>query len=146
MTTECSTLFEAPRSLRSLVLYMLVFAGYVICAPPLSAQEPGEADRLRALSLELVNKARAEQSLPPLQIGRQVTDAAKAHASDMLKRSYFAHESPDGKNVGPVPQGGRQPLARRRRKHRLLQRTKLPGWDFNRGGLPSRLDEQQGPP
>lgn len=72
----------------------------LLAVPGLRAQEPAEVDRLRTLSLELVNKARAEQKLPPLQMGKQVTDAAKAHAADMLKRSYFAHDSPDGKNVG----------------------------------------------
>lgn len=85
----------------SVSLPCALLAGFMLYgALPVRAQEPAEVDKLRTLSLELVNKARAEQSLPPLQIGRQVTDAAKAHAADMLKRSYFAHDSPEGKNVG----------------------------------------------
>jgi uncharacterized protein YkwD len=63
------------------------------------AQEAGEADRLRALALELVNKARAEQKLPPLQIGKEVNEAAKAHAADMLRRNFYGHVSPEGKSI-----------------------------------------------
>ncbi len=70
-------------------------------APPTAAraQEAGGAETLRALSLELVNKARAEQKLPPLQIAREINEAAKAHAGDMLRRNFYGHVSPDGTSV-----------------------------------------------
>jgi uncharacterized protein YkwD len=69
-------------------------------AHPGAAQEgpDGEAHRKRAL--ELVNISRAENGLPPLTIGRAATDAAKAHAADMLRRNYYGHNSPEGKTVG----------------------------------------------
>lgn len=66
---------------------------------PAVTQEGAEAEKLRSLSLELVNKARAEQKLPPLQIGREINEAAKAHAGDMLRRNFYGHISPEGKSV-----------------------------------------------
>jgi uncharacterized protein YkwD len=63
------------------------------------AQESADAETLRARALELVNKARAEQKLPPLQIGKEINGAAKAHAADMLRRNYYGHTSPEGKSV-----------------------------------------------
>jgi len=66
---------------------------------PLLAQESAEAEKFRALALDLTNKSRAESKLPPLQIGREANEAAKAHAADMLKRNFYSHNSPEGKTV-----------------------------------------------
>lgn len=74
----------------------LALATFVLSA---GAQEGAEAEKLRALSLELVNKARAEQKLPPLQIGKEINEAAKTHAADMLRRNFYGHISPEGKSV-----------------------------------------------
>jgi uncharacterized protein YkwD len=63
------------------------------------AQEGPEAEKLRALALELVNKSRAEHKLPPLQIGKEVNAAAKAHAADMLRRNFYDHVTPEGKTI-----------------------------------------------
>jgi uncharacterized protein YkwD len=68
-------------------------------AAPLMAQETVDAEKLRALALELVNKARADNKLPPLQIGKEINEAAKFHAADMLRRNFYDHTSPEGKNV-----------------------------------------------
>lgn len=57
-------------------------------------------DHIRAEALTLVNASRKAQSLPPLKLDQKLTTAAQFHASDMLKRSYFAHASPEGKTVG----------------------------------------------
>jgi uncharacterized protein YkwD len=63
------------------------------------AQESPEVEKLRLLSLEQVNKARAESKLPPLQIDKKSNEAARIHALDMLKRGFFDHNSPEGKTV-----------------------------------------------
>lgn len=45
--------------------------------------------------VELVNQRRAEQSLPPMKIVPQLTDAARYHATDMTEENYFSHASQD---------------------------------------------------
>lgn len=82
-----------------------VFASLMVCAllaaahRPALAQDNAEVEKLRALALELVNKSRAAQKLPPLQIAREANEAARAHAADMLKRGFFDHNSPEGKTI-----------------------------------------------
>lgn len=57
-----------------------------------------DLDRLRQRALELVNQARAEHGLPALKPGPTLATAAQAHAEDMLRRRYYAHETPEGKD------------------------------------------------
>jgi uncharacterized protein YkwD len=65
---------------------------------PAAAQELS-LDAARKLALDLVNKSRAENKLPPLKLETKLTKAAQVHAEDMYKRDYFAHNSPEGKTV-----------------------------------------------
>lgn len=44
----------------------------------------------------LINDARKEQSLPPLQRNTRLDIAAQMHAQDMSERGYFNHASPEG--------------------------------------------------
>ena len=85
-----------PRALLGLALCGLLLAAGCRLA---FAQEGPEPEKLRALALELVNKSRAEHKLPPLQIGKEVNEAAKAHAADMLRRNFYAHVTPEGKTI-----------------------------------------------
>lgn len=67
--------------------------------------QPGGAraddlDALRARALALVNQSRKEKNLPPLALEAKLNKAAQGHASDMLKRNYYAHSSPEGKTAG----------------------------------------------
>jgi uncharacterized protein YkwD len=48
------------------------------------------------LAVELVNRDRAAEGLPPMQIDAQLAKAAQSHAEDMLRRNYFSHYSPEG--------------------------------------------------
>lgn len=48
----------------------------------------------------LVNQERGKQGLPGLQWYPEALDVARAHSGDMLRRGYFSHVSPEGKNVG----------------------------------------------
>jgi uncharacterized protein YkwD len=82
-----------PRAIASLMVCALLAATH----RPALAQDNAETEKLRALALELVNKSRAEQKLPPLQLAKDANEAARAHAVDMLKRGFFDHNTPEGK-------------------------------------------------
>jgi uncharacterized protein YkwD len=51
---------------------------------------------VQQLALELVNRDRAAEGLPPMQVDVQLAQAAQHHAEDMLRRNYFSHYSPEG--------------------------------------------------
>lgn len=48
--------------------------------------------------LDLVNRERTSRGLQPLEMDPELRLVARAHAVDMFKRGYFAHETPEGKN------------------------------------------------
>ena len=48
--------------------------------------------------IDIVNDERASQSLPPVRFDPSLARAARAHATDMAEKNYFAHESPDGRD------------------------------------------------
>jgi len=61
--------------------------------------------RVRARVVKLVNEARSQPrrcgserfaAAPPLRISSELTDAAEAHAGDMLRRKFFEHRGSDG--------------------------------------------------
>ncbi|MGE3160308.1 MAG: CAP domain-containing protein, partial [Xanthobacteraceae bacterium] len=54
---------------------------------------------LRHHALNLVNAARREHGLSPLQLGSSLNQASQKHADDMLRRRYYAHTSPEGNDV-----------------------------------------------
>jgi uncharacterized protein YkwD len=47
---------------------------------------------------ERVNQVRAEHKLIPLKPSQDLAKVARAHAEDMARRGYLAHESPEGLN------------------------------------------------
>jgi uncharacterized protein YkwD len=49
---------------------------------------------------EAINRARRARGLPPVTLEAGLSAAAMAHASDMAGSGYFAHRSPDGRDVG----------------------------------------------
>lgn len=53
---------------------------------------------MRNFALELVNRDRTINNLPPLREDTLLSQAAQGHADDMLMRKYFDHISPEGKN------------------------------------------------
>lgn len=57
------------------------------------------ADIRQDTVFQAVNAERAAQSLKPLKQNQELAKAAQAKADDMVKLSYFAHRSPQGKNV-----------------------------------------------
>ncbi len=55
--------------------------------------DPPAEDRM----LQHVNQARQQVGLSPLRTDTLLTQAAREHSSDMYKRHYFSHQTPDGK-------------------------------------------------
>lgn len=47
----------------------------------------------------LVNVERAKDKETVLQLDSRLSQIARAHARDMIKRNYFSHESPDGETM-----------------------------------------------
>jgi uncharacterized YkwD family protein len=44
--------------------------------------------------VKLVNDARAQNGVPPLQVDMQLTNVARIKAQDMIDNNYFSHNSP----------------------------------------------------
>jgi uncharacterized protein YkwD len=55
--------------------------------------------KVRAQVLARVNAQRKAARLPPLRESALLDQAAQAHAQDMIRRSYYGHESPEGTNA-----------------------------------------------
>ena len=49
---------------------------------------------------DMLNRLRASQGLPPVAYDPRLEAAAQAHARDMAKHGYFAHEGRNGSSVG----------------------------------------------
>ncbi len=58
-----------------------------------------DLERVRREMLERVNSERAARHLPPLRRHPRLDDAAQTHATDMLARRYYGHDTPEGKTV-----------------------------------------------
>lgn len=65
----------------------------------ISGAQADDLERIREQALVLLNQSRKEHKLPPLVLEAKLNNAAQGHASDMLKRKYFAHSSPEGKTT-----------------------------------------------
>jgi len=55
-----------------------------------------DAQAVREAMLAVVNAARLVEGRPPLVLDPRLSAAAQAHAQDMLARTYYAHQSPEG--------------------------------------------------
>jgi uncharacterized protein YkwD len=55
---------------------------------------------LEAQMLEMVNAERRAAGLKTVQPDTQLTQVARGHSRDMFARGYFAHVSPEGKDLG----------------------------------------------
>jgi uncharacterized protein YkwD len=99
---HCRPLLRGTRSITQAALAQAALVLLLLICTHLAAfaQEGADAEKLRSLALQLVNKSRAEAKLPPLQIGKEINEAARYHAADMLRRNFYDHTSPEGKSVG----------------------------------------------
>ena len=95
------------------ILAQFLLAGYSLSSAILWTVSPGWAaprDRqlvtlaqpmnlsqaVQQVALELANRDRAAENLPPMGIDAVLSQAAQNHANDMLRRNYFSHYSPEG--------------------------------------------------
>ncbi len=78
-------------------LYVLLFG--LSAAEFFADKTAGLADReqLRAEMFERVNRERKNARLPPLRQNPHLERAAQRHAEDMLARSFYGHETPEGR-------------------------------------------------
>jgi uncharacterized protein YkwD len=69
-----------------------------VCVLAAVAPVRADGDRLDpSRVVELTNQARAEARLAPLAVNPALTAAARAKLEDMLRRDYFEHRTPDGR-------------------------------------------------
>lgn len=64
---------------------------------PFDAYQSRTLMQARDLALQLVNRERQLNGLPPLVADPLLSQAAQIHAQDMFVRNYFSHYSPEGK-------------------------------------------------
>ena len=65
-----------------------------ITFPPVGPEEVSVARQDEARILALLNRARVNRGLDPLDVDPLLRDAGRAHARDMYLRGYFAHDTP----------------------------------------------------
>lgn len=65
---------------------------------PYKVTNPRPRPELEAKMLELVNKERMAKGLRPLAPDPELTVVARRHSADMFARSYFAHDTPEGRS------------------------------------------------
>jgi len=83
-------------NLRGVPLYVFLFAWPR--SEYFARQTAGLTDvpAVRDAMLAIVNAARTVEGRPPLVLDPRLNAAAQAHAEDMLRRTFYAHESPEG--------------------------------------------------
>ena len=62
-----------------------------------NAHIPRSIQEIRTFALELVNRDRLLNGLPPLVEDPLLSQSAQLHAQDMMQRQYYAHITPEGK-------------------------------------------------
>jgi uncharacterized protein YkwD len=71
---------------------------FAVCVLATAAPVRADRDRLDpSLVVALTNRSRAEARLAPLTVNAALTQAARAKLADMLRRDYFEHRTPDGR-------------------------------------------------
>jgi uncharacterized protein YkwD len=58
-----------------------------------------KTDDLEARAFAAINQERAAYGLPPLRLAGDLSVVAREHSQDMVERDYFAHQSPDGRDL-----------------------------------------------
>ena len=69
-------------------------------APATGPGQPnGPAAGVLGEVVDRTNAERIQHGLRPLTVDQRLAAAAQAHSADMVRRGFFAHESPDGSQV-----------------------------------------------
>jgi len=81
-------------ALRPAFWFGLAFTAVIwVSTAPLEALAGSEAELF-----DRVNQVRAQHDLIPLRGSTELAAVARAHAQDMARRGYLAHENPEGQN------------------------------------------------
>ena len=81
---------------RVLFLVMLLTSTLIFAVDSQPAAASDDLANAAHRIVELANQERANAGLLPLKWNESLASAATAHAQDMVKRGYFAHNSPEG--------------------------------------------------
>jgi len=73
--------------------------GHRAAAPPVPGRSNGSAAGVLGEVVDRTNAERARHGLRALSVDARLAAAAQAHSADMVQRGFFAHESPDGRQV-----------------------------------------------
>ena len=68
------------------------------CASASAEPHAASSAAVRGATLCLINAERRKRGLPRLRLNRRLTTAASRHARDMVRKRYFSHDSPDGRD------------------------------------------------
>ena len=68
-------------------------------AAPNPAPAPDASGQPLPALVTAINDARRANGLPDLTLNARLNAAAAAHAGDMARRGYFAHDTPEGQTV-----------------------------------------------
>lgn len=82
------------RGITLIALTTCAFALAIGRTSPALAQEPEPMYALELQMLDLVNRDRAAEGLPPLQWNSRAAAIARTHSRDMALNEFFAHASP----------------------------------------------------
>jgi len=93
---EISDLGIGVAAFRGVPLYVFLFAWPEQESWQAQAEPLRDLGRQRTALLAAVNAARRAAGRPPLAGDPRLDAAAQAHAEDMLARSYYSHDGPDG--------------------------------------------------
>jgi uncharacterized protein YkwD len=69
------------------------------CPDPELSPTADNLARIRAATLCLMNAQRRKHGLPPLASSAVLARASLGHSTDMVRRAYFSHATPEGKSV-----------------------------------------------
>jgi uncharacterized protein YkwD len=78
--------------------FWLAFALSPLIAKPAGGAESSDLASLEASLLTQVNRVRSDHHLVPLVRRSDLDQVALGHSTDMARRGYFSHQSPEGAN------------------------------------------------
>ena len=81
---------------KSLLTSLLVTLACVLPAVSQAATKTTKVAGGEAQVITLLNQIRAQHNLPLFTANAQLRTAARAHSTNMLQKSYFDHNGPDG--------------------------------------------------
>ena len=77
---------------------VLIFCLALFFAPP--AQAVSKVENVSDPASAAVNAIRARHGLPALRSEARLSNAAAAHAADMIRKRFFSHTGSDGSSIG----------------------------------------------